>query len=402
MGSCPLHVGAEALVQDMKIGFVYDPIYEYALGSPRKVGGAELQQWLLARALVAAGWSVIVGVQKALVAGERNTIDGVQFVGIGDSHILLARYRFLISERPDWWYWRCADHWWGPSVLIAGAAGVRTIFAAAFDSDVQPRRALYRHPRLWPLYALGLKRSDRIFLQHTAQLSKLPRQWCSKAHIVPNIAGETQMGKPHSERKKYVAWVGILRQPKRADLLIKIAQKAPTINFVVCGGIGSVWSPPGYSKRIIEELSSLSNVEYLGLVEPKRAQEVIAESAILLSTADEEGFPNTFLQAWSSGTPIVSLTVDPDRLIQRKGLGAVSGNVEGAVADINALLQSPQRRNEIAVRARQHVDEVHSAPVVTKVFDGAIRARLDAKKLGPCSRENAYRNSCSEGTNRSL
>ena len=124
---------------------------------------------------------------------------------------------------------------------------------------------------------------------------------------------------------------------------------------------------------IAETLCRIPNVHFLGQVEPKKANEIIADAAILLSTSDEEGFPNTFLQAWSNGTPVVSLKVDPDGIIQRKGHGAVSGNVEGAVADINALLQSPKRRNEIAVRAKQYVDEVHSASVVTKLFECAIQ-----------------------------
>ena len=35
----------------MKIVFLNDLIYAYAIGAPSAVGGAERQQWLLARAL---------------------------------------------------------------------------------------------------------------------------------------------------------------------------------------------------------------------------------------------------------------------------------------------------------------------------------------------------------------
>ena len=359
----------------MKIVFVDDIIYGYASGAP-VVGGAERQQWLLARALAATGWSVTVGVREALEARERCTIDGVEFLGIGRDHICRAWYRFLSLEQPDWWYWRCADPLWGCAVEIAKLVGVRTIFAAAVDEHVQPRRALFRRRRWWPLYAWGLSRTDRIFVQHTGQLAELVPRWRPKAYIVPSIAGEMAAVKPHSERAKYVAWVAMLRQPKRPDVLIEIARKAPTIRFVVCGGPTLHASPPGYDKWIVEALQAQPNIEFLGKVTPQKALQIIADAAMLLSTSDREGFPNTFLQAWLSGTPVISLKIDPNRIIERQELGTVPGNVERATADIIALMGSPQRRDKIAFHARRYVAEAHSEATVTAVFERAIAGEL--------------------------
>jgi glycosyltransferase involved in cell wall biosynthesis len=178
--------------------------------------------------------------------------------------------------------------------------------------------------------------------------------------------------KPHSERPGYVAWVGDLRRPKRPDLLIEIARRMPEIRFVVCGGPTAHRSPPGYGESIVDGLRALPNVEQRGQVVHSDALQVIADAAVLLSTSDEEGFPNTFFEAWSSGTPVVSLKIDPDRTIERLGLGAVSGDAAGAIADIYALTNSPQRREEIGLRARQHVAEAHSEAAVTTAFEGAI------------------------------
>ena len=60
----------------MKLAFLNDGIYAYASGSACAVGGAERQQWLLAQALTAAGWSVTVGVRDMLKPGERKVING--------------------------------------------------------------------------------------------------------------------------------------------------------------------------------------------------------------------------------------------------------------------------------------------------------------------------------------
>ncbi len=357
----------------MKIAFLNDRIYAYASRDPSAVGGAERQQWLLGRALAARGWSVTVGVHHAVRPGERRTIEGAEFVGMGWGHVLAAWYHFLSSERPDWWYWRGADHILGPAVEVARIARVRTIFSAAFDTDVHPSRALSRRTRWWPLYAWGLARADRILVQHTGQFTELASQWQPKAHIVPSIADVTADVKPHSKRPNYVAWVGMLRQPKRPDLLIKIAQKAPSIHFVVCGSPSTHRSPLGYGERIVDDLRVLPNVKYLGQVDPQRAQQIIADAAVFLSTSDGEGFPNTFLQAWSSGTPVVSLKIDPDHVIERLGLGTVPASVEGATIEIKNLMNSPQQREKIALRARRHVEEAHSEAAVIAAFEHATR-----------------------------
>jgi glycosyltransferase involved in cell wall biosynthesis len=260
----------------------------------------------------------------------------------------------------------------GIAVEIATLVGVRTIFAAGFDTDVQPRHALFRRSRWWPLYAWGLARTDRIFVQHTGQLSELGARWRPKAYIVPSIAGELPLVKAHSERSPYVAWVAMLRQAKRPDVLIEIARKMPAVRFVVCGGPTPYGSPPGYSGRIIEALRAQPNIEFLGKVTPAKTRQILAGAAMLLSTSDAEGFPNTFLEAWSNGTPVISLKIDPDHIIERQKLGTISGNVERAVADINALLNVPQERDQIGERGRQYVAHAHSEAVVAATVERAI------------------------------
>lgn len=357
----------------MKIVFMNDGIHAYATGAPTAVGGAERQQWYLARALAAAGWKVIVGVREALQAGERRTVDGVEFVGVEHGQVLVSWHRLLLAERPDWWYWRGADHLYGPTVGLAKLAGVGTIFSAAFDRDLQPRRALSWRRRWWPLYAWGLSWTDRILVQHAGQLSAIQPRWRSKAHIIQSLALAPAHVKPHADRQQYVAWIAMLRQPKRPDVLIEIVRRLPTMRFVVCGGPSTHRSPDGYSERICSALEALPNIECLGQVAPEKALEIVANAAMLLCTSDEEGFPNTFLEAWATGTPVVSVKVDPDGVIEQRRLGAVSGSVEGVVRDIETLAGAPHVRDGIGRRARQYVTQFHSAAVVVSAFEQALQ-----------------------------
>jgi glycosyltransferase involved in cell wall biosynthesis len=356
----------------LKITFLNDVAYKYAAGEANAIGGTERDIWLLSRALAAAGWSVKVGVRRALPDADRKSIDGVEYVGIGHGQVLLDWYRFLASERPDWLFWEGASHLWGPLVEIAKLAGVRTIFHLAFDADAQPRRAVFRRSRWWPLYAWGLRRADKIFVQHTGQLFMLHPRLRSKACTLPKVCPLPSPVKLHSQRQAYVAWVATLRQHKRPDLLVDIARRLPDMQFIVCGGPTDYQSPPGYGIRIVQELGKLPNVNYRGQVAPEEAMKVIADAALLLCTSDEEGFPNTFTQAWSSGTPIVTLKVDPDSIIEKKRLGAISGSVDVALADIKRLMASPNQREELALRARQYISEHHNQTAVIDIFTHAL------------------------------
>jgi glycosyltransferase involved in cell wall biosynthesis len=171
----------------------------------------------------------------------------------------------------------------------------------------------------------------------------------------------------------------MLRQPKRPDLLIDIARRSPAVKYVVCGGTTTHRSPVGYGQAVVEQLLGLPNVVFLGQVAPQEAERVIAEAAVLLCTSDQEGFPNTFLQAWSHGTPVVTLRVDPDSVIRQLELGSVTGTVEATVEQLQRLLKSPQDREGIATRARQYILEHHSAEVVVKMFDDATRHAFSSR-----------------------
>ena len=356
----------------MKIAFADDVVYAFASCDANAVGGAERQQWLLARALVQKGWEVVVGVRDALRPGNRRSVDGVKFVGIGPGHGLIAWRKLLVSERPDWWYRRSADHLLGPAVEIAKRAGTRTIFAAAFDSDLLPRKALTRRQRWWLLYAWGLERADRILVQHDGQLSIVPKRWQSKTFLVPSIAATQDSITEHARRQKYVAWVAMLRQPKRPDLLIEIARKSPDLKFVVCGEPTAHRSPQGYGEKIVEILRSLPNVDYRGRVSPAEARQIISEAAVYLSTSDEEGFPNTFLEAWSGGTPVVSLQTDPGDILKREGLGLVAGSLDNIVTGLEALIASPSQRQDISFRARSYAVKAHNEEAALGAFQRAV------------------------------
>jgi glycosyltransferase involved in cell wall biosynthesis len=358
----------------MKLVYVNDVVYAYATGDPLANGGAERYAWHLTRALANSGWSVTVGVRYALKEGEERVVEGVRFVGLTRrSHFLSDWYRFLRKERPDWCFSQCADHLWGPTAEIARWLGVRTAFSAMHDLDVQPRKAMtHARKNLWFLYKWGLQRSNLIFVQHHGQRDQLPMRWQRRAYVLPGIVPLSGAVVPHPVRNGTVLWMAVIRPAKRPDRLVEIARRLPMIRFVVCGAPNyRLWDPMKI-QSVLAQLHSLPNVDYRGHVDPKQTVELIGDASLLLLTSDGEGFPSVFLEAWAAGTPVVSIKIDPDQKIQRGDLGIVTDNVEGAVKAVCDLMTSPQRRQDMGMRARRHVEETHSPHAAVRVFERAV------------------------------
>ncbi len=357
----------------MKIVYVNDVVYKYAIEDPSANGGAERYGWYLMRALAQVGWSVTIGVRFALQEGEERVIEGVRFLGLSRrAHFLLDWYGFLKKERPDWCFWQCADHLWGPAAEIAHRLGVQTAFSSMHDIHVQLTKSLTKRKNLWPLYAWGLSRSDVIFIQHYGQRDLLPVRWQRRACLLPGIFPLPDKVTPHPERNGTVAWLAVIRPSKRPDLLVEIARRLPTIRFVVGGAPNLSFWDAEKLQHIMTQLQSLPNVDYRGRVAPQQALKIIGDASLFLSTSDGEGFPSVFLEAWGAGTPVVSLQIDPDHKIRDFGLGMVTNTVEGTVEAVNTLITSSGCRQDMGMKSRRHVEEIHSPASAVRAFEAAV------------------------------
>ena len=179
--------------------------------------------------------------------------------------------------------------------------------------------------------------TDRIFVQHTGQLTALARQWRSKAYVLPKVCDiDTSPPKSHDDRVPYVAWVGTLVHFKRPDALVHIASKMPTVQFVVGGGM-----PP--TTRPTLTLSSGYTASRTSITwdrfHPRRLRRLSRMPRFSCRHPTWRDSPNTFVQAWSSGTPVITLKIDPDGIIERIRLGAVVGTVDRAITEIGSHRQ---------------------------------------------------------------
>ncbi|MDH5512730.1 MAG: glycosyltransferase family 4 protein [Gammaproteobacteria bacterium] len=177
-------------------------------------------------------------------------------------------------------------------------------------------------------------------------------------------------------------WVGRIAPVKRLELLLDVAERLPAVIFDV---VGKPDAEPGYVTRVMDRARALRNVRVRGAVDPELMPEMYRSASILCCTSVYEGFPNTFLEAWSHGIPVVS-TIDPDGLIASRHLGSTGGNADELATGIQRLVEAPDVWRRASADARLLFLEHFSAESAMPRFELMFAETIEGKRPSTRSR----------------
>jgi glycosyltransferase involved in cell wall biosynthesis len=331
--------------------------------SQRPAGGAELQQTLLARALARRGWPV------SMIVADHGQPDGAVWDGIKTYKAYRPQegipvIRFLHPRwsklhaamrraQADIYYTSCAGGHLAQVVLFAGARGRRVVFRVASDSDCDPRTLLVRYWRDRKLYGWGLRRVDLVLAQTPAQRQALERNFGVPSAVIEPLFETGGRRRPFEARDIAVLWIGNLRPLKRPGLLLEAAARLPHLSFHLIGG--PMPGAEGFFEQVRRRAATLPNVSFHGFVPQRQVGDYIERARVLVSTSEIEGFPNTYLQAWSRGTPVVAF-IDPQRLIARYRLGIVVHDAQELRAAVAKLAGEADAWHTASARSRRYID----------------------------------------------
>ena len=223
------------------------------------------------------------------------------------------------------------------------------------------------------LYKWSLKHTDRVMVQTIEQKRLLLENIGVQGTLVPSgIAvpplSETAPGKIHD-----LIWVGSIKPIKRPDRLLEIARCLPERSFLVAGGAGSQRARAlAYYNTMISAFASQPNLTYRGFVPPDRVGEIYRSGRLLILTSDYEGFPNAFLHAWANAVPVCSVDVDPDGVIEARGLGIVDSDLNSLAGKIDSLLNNHAAYEAMRLRCYEHARENHSLERMETAFIDAL------------------------------
>ena len=348
--------GAAGGVGPIRVCFVN--FYAYPLFNPAaepNFGGAELQLYVMATELAKdADFAVSFLVRDpAVQPGEvREGVAIHGYVPHGRGPRFTGKVRQL---RALWSPLRSI----GPDIVIQRAAGRLTgeiaafcllhrsafIYMVAHDADLGDRRPPWwdpgPHGRVnWAFYRLGLRLAARVVVQHAGQGALLRARYGRAGIIRPCV--QRPAAAPSPVRERFVLWVARAEPWKQPELFLELAAAFPQERFVmVCP---PAESDPGFFHRVRENAARLKNLEFHDAVPWPGIEDYFGRALLFVNTSRSEGFPNTFVQAWKHGTPVVSLAVDPDGAIEHHGLGVACGGDPARLRDDLAALLADTTR----------------------------------------------------------
>jgi glycosyltransferase involved in cell wall biosynthesis len=361
-------------------------------GHDGHAGGVERQISMTARWLAARGHDVSLVVwNEGQPQDER--VDGVRVIQLcreGDGWPVLrflhprwtSLWHALSRADADVYYHNCAEATTGQIALWCQRHGTRFVYSVASDPECDPALPMLALARERALFRYGLRHADRILLQTQAQRESLLRGFGLTGTVLPMpCEGPSDRDyappDPFAAARPRVVWVGRISAEKRIEWLIDIAALLPELAFDVAGA--GVDGRDEKSLALAARAAALPNVTLLGKVPRSRMPDVYGNALALLCTSAYEGFPNTFLEAWSHGIPVVS-TVDPDNLIATRGLGAVAPDPKTMAAALRALLSSPASWHETSVRARGYFCERHTPERALPLFEQVLVETANQRK----------------------
>jgi glycosyltransferase involved in cell wall biosynthesis len=344
-------------------------------------GGAELQQTLLAKALARRAFPV------SMVVADLGQRDGARWDGVTTyrayrPHEGIRYVRYLHPRLTRLWaamkradadiyYVSCASHLLGQVATFTRRYGRKLVFRIASNADCDPRELLVGGPFEKAVYRFGLARADLVLAQTAAQEQALLRNYGRSSRVVGPLADLGGDRHAFDRRDIDVLWVGNLRRLKRPELLLEAARRLPHLAFHMVGG--PMRRNEAYFETMRAAASAVPNVTFHGHVPYHEVRSLYERARVLAGTSEVEGFPNTYLQAWAHGAPVVAF-LDPESFIERHGLGRRVEDVDALCGAIATLARDEAVWREVSARCMRFIDDRFDEEAMVGPYVDAFRS----------------------------
>ena len=318
------------------------------------IGGAEVEQNLIGKELADRGYSVayitldhgqglVSRIGSFEIFSAFNPSKGIPVLRFFVPR-LVKLWQALNRTNADIYFFQCAGYLLGVLVFWARLNNKKVIFRGASDQDFEPKKLQLKYYRDKLMYFWGLKNCTVIIVQNSYQKTMLKGKFGRHGVLIHN-GMKKHDGKSRS--RDTILWVGNILKLKDPKTFIDLAKQMPEENFVMVGGI--VEGQEELYETVTRETEKLCNLKFKGFMPLGITEKEFDKAKLFVNTSSNEGFPNTFLQAWRQGIPVLSF-VDPDGLIGEHSLGRVAKNKEDMAKKMKSILCQEDKFNSQSIK----------------------------------------------------
>jgi glycosyltransferase involved in cell wall biosynthesis len=347
--------------------------------------GEPAQHTLLATALARRGHRV------SMIVADHGQPDGAVWEGVQTFKAFarnagLPLLRFIHPRWTGLWsamsradadvyYTSCAGARVGQVAMFCVRRDKRFVFRTASNADCMPNAMIgigpwYRRDK-W-LYEHGLRRAANVLVQSAHQQELMRRNFGLESTIAGLIVPAGRSERRFGERDIDALWVSNMRSVKRPDVLLGVADRLPRLSFHMVGG--TVPGAERFFETVQTQAASRRNVRFHGAVAHRDVSALYSRARVLVNTSDVEGFPNTYLQAWASGTPVIAF-FDPDGVIARERLGVTVRRTEEMSEAVQWLTHNESEWNATRARCLAFIERHYPEDLVLQPYLQAFQQK---------------------------
>lgn len=355
------------------------------------IGGAEVQIFILANEAAQNGWDVTyITSPKEIPADNKSDVHFIPFEETGSPDKNIETFHQTLEKiNPDYIYQRGRKLWTYFTGLYAKKSMSKFIFASSMDIDCYKYKFLFRTPNnLRDIYVrvkrfshnyildtqtlYGMRCADLVLSQSNTQKELLSKNLNIPSIVFPNLHPSPQCKHDKNDRRPVVLWMARLRSWKQPELFLNLARSCQDLNceFIMAGRI----SDHDYRPQIKQTEKEVHNFKYLGEIPFEESNDILCRSSLFINTSKpQEGFPNTFVQAWLRKVPVITLNFDPDNLIKRHKLGSVASNFNNLIEHTRHFVNNAPVRQQAGLRAFEYARDNHEASSKFQTFLDLIK-----------------------------
>jgi len=326
----------------------------------RPFGGAEIQLSLLARELIYQNKEVHI-LSEDYGQPEHKITQSIHFWNALPREKSLPRQIFsflknLYKVPSNVCIQRSLTSFSGFIGIYCRITNQKFIYMVAHDKEVDGGHELDKSFFTRFLKHLAFKTSHHVIVQNSYQEKQLAERGI-RSMVIPSLI-DLNTSQLAANPFSYILWVGRSEEWKRPHLFLDIAEELPEYEFVMICPASKV--SPVLAKEVERRASSLANITFHRFISPEKIEEYFRRASIFVNTSKQEGFPNTFIQSFKFGTPVVSLTVNPSDILTSYEVGSVcDDNPQKAKEYIHQLKKNEDQYQIMSRSCFSYVNKFH-------------------------------------------